>query len=45
MKYRIISIVTILAFMVVLFGCASIPEEHKGAATGAAVGGATGVVA
>jgi uncharacterized membrane protein len=45
MKYRIISIVTILAFMVVLFGCASIPEEHKGAATGAAVGGATGVLA
>ena len=45
MKYRIISIVTILAFTVVLFGCASIPEEHKGAATGAAVGGATGVLA
>ncbi len=45
MKYRIISIVTILAFMVVLFGCASMPEEHKGAATGAAVGGATGVLA
>ncbi len=45
MKYKIISIVTILSFMVVLFGCASIPEEHKGAATGAAVGGATGVLA
>jgi len=45
MKYKIVSIVTILSFMVVLFGCASIPEEHKGAATGAAVGGATGVVA
>ena len=47
MRVKIISIVTILSFMVVsLFGCASIvPEEHKGAATGAAVGGATGVVA
>jgi uncharacterized membrane protein len=45
MKYKIVSIVTILSFMVVLFGCASIPEEHKGAATGAAVGGATGAVA
>jgi hypothetical protein len=45
MKYKIVSIVTILSFMVVLFGCASIPEEHKGAATGAAVGGATGVLA
>jgi len=46
MKYKIVAIVTILAFSLVgLFGCASIPEEHKGAATGAAVGGATGVVA
>jgi uncharacterized membrane protein len=45
MKSKIVSIVTILSFMVVLFGCASIPEEHKGAATGAAVGGATGVIA
>lgn len=45
MRYKIVSIITILSFMVVLFGCASIPEEHKGAATGAAVGGATGVIA
>ncbi len=46
MKYKIISIITILSFLVVgLFGCASIPEEHKGAATGAAIGGATGAVA
>ena len=45
MRHKIISIVTIISFMVVLFGCASIPEEHKGAATGAAVGGATGVLA
>jgi uncharacterized protein YceK len=43
MRVKIISIVTIVSFLVVgLFGCASIvPEEHKGAATGAAVGGAT----
>lgn len=46
MKYKLVAIVTILIFLSVgLFGCASIPEEHKGAATGAAVGGATGVLA
>ena len=46
MKYKLVSIITILAFLTVgLFGCASVPEEHKGAATGAAVGGATGVLA
>ena len=46
MRIKIISIVTIVSFLVVgLFGCASIPEEHKGAATGAAVGGAAGVLA
>ncbi len=45
MKLKIISIITILLFIFSLFGCASIPEEHKGAATGAAIGGATGAVA
>jgi len=46
MKYKIVSIVTLFCFMAVgLFGCASISEEHKGAATGAAVGGAAGVLA
>jgi len=46
MKYKLVAIITILAFLAVgLFGCASVPEEHKGAATGAAVGGATGAVA
>jgi hypothetical protein len=46
MRVKIISVVTIVSFLVVgLFGCASIPEEHKGAATGAAVGGAAGVLA
>jgi len=32
-------------FLLNVFGCATIPEEHKGAATGAGVGAATGVVA
>jgi hypothetical protein len=46
MRVKIISVVTLFCFMAVgLFGCASIPEEHKGAATGAAVGGAAGVLA
>lgn len=45
MKIKIISIVTILSFIFVIFGCATVPEEHKGAATGAAVGGATGALA
>jgi surface antigen len=45
MKIKIISLVTILSFMLALLGCATIPEEHKGAATGAAIGGATGAVA
>jgi len=45
MKTKVISVIVILSFLFTLFGCASIPEEHKGAATGAAVGGATGAVA
>jgi hypothetical protein len=45
MKVKIISIVTILSFVFGILGCATIPEEHKGAATGAAVGGATGAIA
>jgi hypothetical protein len=45
MKIKIISLVTILSFMLGLLGCATIPEEHKGAATGAAIGGATGALA
>jgi hypothetical protein len=45
MYQRSVSLVIILAFMTTLFGCASIPEEHKGAATGAGVGAATGAVA
>jgi hypothetical protein len=45
MKVKIISIVTILSFIFCILGCATVPEEHKGAATGAAVGGATGAIA
>ena len=45
MKVKIISIVTILLFIFGILGCATVPEEHKGAATGAAVGGATGAIA
>ena len=42
---KIISIIVIMTFLTGVFGCASIPQEHKGAATGAGIGAATGVVA
>ncbi len=45
MKVKIISMVTILVFVSGLLGCASIPEEHKGAATGAGIGAVTGAAA
>jgi hypothetical protein len=45
MYRKIVSIVVILAFMIGVFGCASVPQEHKGATTGAGVGAATGVAA
>ncbi len=45
MYRRIIAVVVILTFLVGMSGCASIPEEHKGAATGAGVGAATGALA
>jgi hypothetical protein len=45
MYRKIISLVVILTFLAGVSGCASIPEEHKGAATGAGVGAATGAVA
>ncbi len=41
----IINGVLILFFMSLLSNCATIPEEHKGAATGAGIGAATGAVA
>ena len=45
MYRKIISVAVILMFLTGIFGCASIPEEHKGAATGAGIGAATGAVA
>jgi hypothetical protein len=45
MYRKIISIIAILTFLTGVFGCASLPEEHKGAATGAGIGAATGAVA
>lgn len=45
MYRRTVSVVIILTFLVGSFGCASIPQEHKGAATGAGVGAATGAIA
>jgi hypothetical protein len=41
----IINSVLVLLFMSLLTSCATIPEEHKGAATGAGIGAATGAVA
>jgi hypothetical protein len=45
MYRRTISVIAILTFLAGVFGCASVPEEHKGAATGAGIGAATGAVA
>lgn len=39
------AIITLLVFAFTLSGCATVPEEHRGAATGAAVGATTGAVA
>jgi hypothetical protein len=45
MYRKFISVTVILTFLTGIFGCASVPEEHKGAATGAGIGAATGAVA
>ncbi len=45
MNRKIISITVILTFLIGVFGCASLTEEHKGATTGAGIGAATGAVA
>jgi len=45
MYRKIISVAVILMFLTGIFGCASVPEEHKGAATGAGIGAATGAIA
>ena len=43
MRHKAIALLTASVFLVVT-SCASVPEEHKGAATGAGVGAATGAV-
>jgi len=45
MRSKIVVLLVASLFLVNIFGCASIPEEHKGAATGAGIGAATGVIA
>ncbi len=43
MSQRIVAMVIVITFG--LAGCITVPEEHKGAATGAGVGAATGALA
>ncbi len=45
MKTKLIAMLTLLTFLIGPMGCATVPEEHKGAATGAGIGAATGAVA
>lgn len=45
MQHRAVVALVIAAFMAVTVGCQSIPEQHRGAATGAGVGAATGTLA
>ncbi len=45
MKIRITATATLTFFVLVLASCAQVPEEHRGAATGAGVGAATGALA
>jgi uncharacterized protein YcfJ len=45
MRSRVLVLLLIGVFVLNVFGCASIPEEHEGAATGAGIGAATGVIA
>ena len=43
MRKKAIAFLTVSVFLIVT-SCASVPEEHKGAATGAGIGAATGAV-
>lgn len=45
MYRKTLSIFVIIAFMTGIFGCASVPQEHKATVTGAGIGAATGAVA
>ena len=43
MSHKVIAVLTVFAFFIVT-SCASVPEEHKGAAAGAGIGAAAGAV-
>jgi uncharacterized protein YcfJ len=45
MRLRMAAIITLTSFALGASGCATVSEEHKGAATGAGIGAATGAVA
>jgi len=45
MKMRIVAVFILAAFMLSTTGCITVSEEHRGAATGAGLGGVTGAVA
>ncbi len=44
MKLRIVSFLTLVIFILGISGCASIPEEHQGAAKGAGIGAVAGAI-
>ncbi len=45
MRSKVIVLFVLGIFLLNVFGCASVPQEHQGAATGAGIGAATGAVA
>ncbi|HEY5973419.1 MAG TPA: hypothetical protein VIU41_01635 [Geobacteraceae bacterium] len=45
MRLRITALVIFTAFITGSVGCVTVPEEHKGAASGAGMGAATGAIA
>lgn len=45
MKKRFAAILTLMTFVSGISGCVTVSEEHRGAAKGAGIGGATGAVA
>ncbi|MEW5745874.1 MAG: hypothetical protein AB1805_10630 [Nitrospirota bacterium] len=45
MRTRVVSIFIVMLFALSVLGCQSIPQQHRGAATGAGIGAATGAAA
>jgi uncharacterized protein YcfJ len=45
MRLRLLVFIVIGVFLLNVIGCATVPEEHKGAVAGAGIGAATGVIA